>query len=458
MENNPIITKNDKNNYGIIYTPDNIVNEILDQIDNNYFMQPKKKWLDVGAGLGIFSDKIIERLEEGLQNYCIDSKKRRDHILKNMVYLNEIYPPHISFLKNKFENNINLLDIDFLSLNTDFKFDFIVGNPPYNVNGQIKTPTNCSQKKTDDGKQIYHEFIKKSLELVKENGFLVMIIPSLWLKPDKAKLYNILTNKKLLYLRCFSASETNKMFNYEAQTPTCFFILQNTSTIDNPVKSLKIYDKIEKLYINFDLKLNGAIPTNGINIINKIDKWLKEFGNIKFYKSNLPSKNTKISDTFNSTDFSYQNIKTCILNKLNSEIIINYSNKKQAFYGDKKLILAHKMYGFPYLDLSGDYGISTRDNYIISDKDYSIEDLKKIQNFLSTKTAIFLFSTTNYRMRYLERYAFEFIPDITKIIDFPDLNNLNMRERDEKIWNYFKFSKRDKDAIDKQTKDYNLFV
>ena len=248
------------------------------------------------------------------------------------------------------------------------------------------------------------------------------------------------------------------MFNYEAQTPTCFFILQNTSTIDNPIKSLKIYDKIEKLYINFDLKLNGAIPTNGINIINKIDKWLKEFGNIKFYKSNLPIKNTKISDTFNSTDFSYQNIKTCILNKLNSEIIINYSNKKQAFYGDKKLILAHKMYGFPYLDLSGDYGISTRDNYIISDKDYSIEDLKKIQNFLSTKTAIFLFSTTNYRMRYLERYAFEFIPDITKIIDFPDLNNLNMRERDEKIWNYFKFSKRDKDAIDKQTKDYNLFV
>ena len=42
MEDNPIITKNDKNNYGIIYTPDNIVNEILDQIDNNYFIQPKK--------------------------------------------------------------------------------------------------------------------------------------------------------------------------------------------------------------------------------------------------------------------------------------------------------------------------------------------------------------------------------------------------------------------------------
>ena len=116
------------------------------------------------------------------------------------------------------------------------------------------------------------------------------------------------------------------------------------------------------------------------------------------------------------------------------------------------------MYGFPYYDISGMYGISSRDNYIILEKDYNMRDLLIIQAFLSTKTGIFLFSTTNYRMRYLERYAFEFIPNINKIPNFPDILNKSRISKDELIYDFFSFSQNEREKIEKYIKNYNFFI
>jgi len=61
-----------------------------------------------------------------------------------------------------------------------------------------------------------------------------------------------------------------------------------------------------------------------------------------------------------------------------------------------------------------------------------ITGLIKLQKFLSTKTALFLFKSTTYRMKYLEKYVFELLPDITKIPDFPT------EITDETISHYFR--------------------
>jgi hypothetical protein len=80
------------------------------------------------------------------------------------------------------------------------------------------------------------------------------------------------------------------------------------------------------------------------------------------------------------------------------------------------------MYGFPYYDKKGIYGISNRDNYVIIDENY--EKTKKLFYFLSTSFVITLFESTRYRMKYLERYIFELLPDISCISDFPEkINN-----------------------------------
>ena len=441
------LNNQDSINYGIIYTPNNLVNNILDLIPEKYFKDPNLKWLDIGAGNGAFSLNIFNRLNNNLSN--------KEHIIENMLYMVEIYPDHIKELKNLFTENANIIEQDFLALDNNYsKFDFIVGNPPYNINGKLKTPTNSNIKKTDDGKQVYVEFIKKSLSLLKPNGFLACIIPSLWLKPDKAGLYNILTNKKIIKLVCLSTSQTQKAFNYKAQTPTCYFLIQNTDVTN---KIINIYDDLNEKFINYNLKPEFPIPINGINIINKLLIFTNIYDSLKIYKSSTTSKNSIINNDFGEKSI-HANIKTTVLSNNNPTLVINYSNIAQQYNNEPKLIMAHKMYGFPYYDISGIYGISSRDNYIILEKDYNKNDLMQIQAFLSTKTALFLFSTTNYRMRYLERYAFEFIPNINKIENFPNLLNVSREKRDNLIYSFFNFSQNEKIKIEKFHKNYNFFI
>ena len=206
----------------------------------------------------------------------------------------ENYPYHISQLKKEFTNEANILNTDFLTLNINndlkYKFDFIIGNPPYNINGKLKTPTNNNLKKSDAGKQVYVDFVYKSFELLKPNGFLNIIIPSLWLKPDKANLYNFLTNKKIHKLVCLSTTQTQKAFNYKAQTPTCYFLIENN--INQNI--LTIYDELNNDYINYTLKPNYPIPINGINIVNNLLNYVSKVGNLKVYKSSTLSKKNKI--------------------------------------------------------------------------------------------------------------------------------------------------------------------
>ena len=491
-----ILETEDIKNYGIVYTPNNLVDQILDLIPSKYFKDPTLKWLDIGAGRGAFSINLYNRLFQNLLTQIPDIEERKDHIIKNMIYMIEIYPDHILELQKQFTKEANIINKCFLSLNKyEYEpFDFIIGNPPYNINGSIKTPTNSKQKKTDDGKAIYVEFVKKSLEMLYEDGFINLIIPSLWLKPDKAYLYNTLTNLQIHKLHCLSTSETNKSFNYQAQTPTCFFLIGMGScphtTNDNPIINngptinngawgqdpiIKIFDKSEQTYIPYILKPNYPIPTHGISIINKLLPFIEKYGHIEYYKTNTASKKSIISIKHTETQ-KYKNIKTCYLDGLTPQIVENYSNIPLKFYKQPKLILAHKMYGFPYLDLTGEYGISTRDNYIINGKvvpytankqevaqytkeenktsGYSLEDLQQIQAFLSTKFALFIFSTTNYRMRYLERYAFQFLPAITKIPKFPSLINQSRENRDKEIKKFFNFSPSEQDQIENLSKNY----
>ena len=452
------LTKNDVNNYGIIYTPFILSEKILNLIPEKYFKDPDMCWLDIGAGRGSFSIILYKKLNKGLQDIIPNIVDRHKHIIEKMLWMIEIYPDHIDYLKKVFGKNANIINCCFLSLNKyEYPpFDFIIGNPPYNISGSIKTPTNSKQKKTDDGRAVYVEFVKKSLELLLDGGFLNLIIPSLWLKPDKAGLYDIFTNLKIHKLHCLSTSATYKSFNYKAQTPTCYFLIEKTNIEYFQDKSIKIYDKSFDKYFEYYVEPYYPIPTHGISIINRLIPYVKRFDSLKVYKSNTPSRRSLFSD-ISGDEFQYINIKTCILDKNQPRLIKNYSNISQHFNDKPKLILAHKMYGFPFYDISGEYGISTRDTYIILQEDYSKKELIEIQAFLSTRFALYIFSITNYRMRYLERYAFYFLPNIKKILNFPKLNKYNRNERDKKLADFFNLSINEREIIENYSHDYKFF-
>jgi hypothetical protein len=71
----------------------------------------------------------------------------------------------------------------------------------------------------------------------------------------------------------------------------------------------------------------------------------------------------------------------------------------------------------PYHDASGELGVSRRDNYVLLEKENG--DLEWVKELLETRLARCVFVACRYRMRYLERQAFDFLPDPSKVPGFP---------------------------------------
>jgi hypothetical protein len=408
------IQQTNKQQFGAVFTPSHIVNKMLDLLPSSIFESPNLKWLDPGCGHGVFASAILDR---------------QPHTNPELLTLIEINPQYFSLLEKKFREKAQLIKCNYLDWSPPSKYDIIIGNPPYNCNGSIKVPTNKSRSKKQDGKSVWQAFIIKSLECLAIGGYLCFIVPSLWLKPDKAGIYEILTQYKIHNLFCMNASETNRTFGGQAQTPTTIFLLQKIPATDNIIN---IWEKTYDSYIPFKLTINRPIPMYGINIFNKLMPYVEKYGCITAYKTNDPSIKAHINDV-ETLVFCYKNVKTCILQKQNDSandttiqkhngkiphMVYNYSDRPLAYSSIPKLILAHKMYGFPYYDITGDLGISARDNYIILAPD---KDLLRLQTFLSTKFIKDLFGATSYRMRYLERYIFELLPNICVIPEFPEV-------------------------------------
>ncbi len=320
-----MISELEINDYGIIYTPIIFVQEILNIIPHDLF-KTNIKCLDVGSGTGNFSKVLFKKIIDNI-NIKREKKEieeefniRKSLIALESITMTDINDKHINILRENFGNKANIIKCNFLNNNDNFflsnqnnKFDLIIGNPPYNINGKIKTPTNNSIIKKDDGKTVYPKFIENALDILADNGLLCFIIPIIWLKPDKYNLYYLLTGYKILKLHILNNFESNKLFNYNCQTPTCYFLLQKTKinyVKDNSYKILNIFDKFERKYTEYKLYKNYPIPIHGISIINKFIEKTIIYGNLKIIKTNLPPKNIIINNE-KSEIYCFENIKTC---------------------------------------------------------------------------------------------------------------------------------------------------
>lgn len=398
-----------KDKYGEVNTPFSFINKMLSIIPHNHFENKDYKWLDAGAGHGNYSLCLFFILFISLSETIPDEKERKIHIIENMIYMIEVNEENILHIREKFGNKSNIFNMDYLEWNTELRFDFIIGNPPYNCNGVKKVPTKTNVCKKTDGETIWCEFIKKNISLLKEDGIMNVLIPSIWMKPDKAGMYDVLLKYQITRLHAFNASETNKIFGFNVQTPICYFLLTKRANIGK----IELYDGIRNNYEDFVLIKNIPIPLCFPSIVNKFLMLTNIYGKLDVIKTNMPRKGIQLKDAY-SLDYPFKNVNTTILNKSKEpELQLKYSNDVLVFHGVPKIIMAHKMYGFPFIDRDGSYGISARDNYIIINK--TLEEMEIIHEFLSTELILFLFETTRYRMRYLEKYVFEFIPDFSKI-------------------------------------------
>ena len=103
------------------------------------------------------------------------------------------------------------------------KFDVLVGNPPYQAPKNVKGP-----KKGTIGGDLWSKFVLKSFELIKENGYVCLVHPPMWRKPEH-KLYSLLAEQnKLLYLEVHNKQDGQKTFG--AATRYDWYVVQKTSS------------------------------------------------------------------------------------------------------------------------------------------------------------------------------------------------------------------------------------
>jgi len=177
-----------KDEYGEVFTPMWLVNEMLDKLEEvepAIFKDKTKKWLDPANGMGNFPVAVFYRLMKQLNG--VPLKSRAEHIVKNMMYMMEFRKENSAKCKRIFEKLApgvipNIITTDSLGITYDqikkegwpVHFDVIMGNPPYNP---PKTGTGSS------GNVIWPNFVVKSNSMLKDKGYLLFVHPPGWKKP-----------------------------------------------------------------------------------------------------------------------------------------------------------------------------------------------------------------------------------------------------------------------------------
>ena len=353
------------------------------------------------------------------------------------VYMVESNPFFIPNLKDVFGLNANIDDIDFLLYSSETKFDVIISNPPYNLNGLKTIP----KKKRTANKwiPIWHSFLDKSLDLLNEGGYMCVIVPASWLKYDESNMYNTLTQYKIHKMICYNSYESYKIFSKKVQIPCTMFLLQKIPTDF----VISIMDNVTEEYVDHRLSVPfRSIPMKNISVLNKLSAYSERYGSLSKYiiVTPLPARKFVFKDE-TTLEYCYKNIKSCTLENGIPEMKYCWSKKPGPFYclGLPKLVLAHSVYGFPYYDEKGVLGVANRGKLIFLGNEQYLKNLFILLNLKSIK---FLYSSTQYRMRFLDKSIYDFIPDFSNIPGF-SFQNIN----DEYFCDFFQLAPVERKAI-----------
>ena len=452
---------NNKERYGEVFTPIHIVDEMMNHarpyIENTLTHKVETQHrriniLDVGTGDGKFIKSFVSSYPElslhvnfyGVEMNPDCEEVFHDNMQTIINHNNEdnTCDYNIQFVLDNFteiDNNTPILG--------NMKFDLIMGNPPFNNQGFVKVPCNNKIKKTKEGKSIWHTCIKKSISLLEKDGYLLFVSPCLWLKPDKSNTYEQVVNQcKLHFIKNYDSHDSHKLFKYKAQTPVNYFLTQNifknqnnvdetNNKDDNNIKQRIQIITLDNKKHDFELYYNQAIPTHNIQLVKQSQTYMRQvgLGNLSriLLKSNPvdTKKYNIVSSPPTSTDMTfYKNIKTCVLDRETKSQVVNYeySLLPCPYYQSRKIYCAHKRLPEFHADYEGNYGISKRDSYVISElmltehyapnigPDNSVFYLKLLFTYLNRENIRNLCMCTKYRMNFLEKYAYEYIPNIVE--------------------------------------------
>ena len=278
----------EKNKFGEVFTPTQLINDMLDKLPLEVWTDPTKKWLDPAAGFGNFFMEVYPRLMKSLEHVYFEQARRRRHILTQMLYMVELNEDSCKrirenpmFFDRDKEGNL-VMDITLNVIRGNFldptvgetttftdgtiSFDIIVGNPPFNAD-------QTHEGKKGGGANLWPHFVDKSLRshLLKPDGLLLFVHPSLWRKtpsPRAPTLFELMTHENhMLYLEIHSKLEGAKVFG--AQTRYDFYVIQKRKPIPG-VSTTFIKDQNGQEHPRFDLSRRHFLPNHSYDVIDQL--------------------------------------------------------------------------------------------------------------------------------------------------------------------------------------------
>jgi len=326
-------TKKEQKSRAEVFTPLSLVNEMLDKLPKDVWINPNLKWLDPANGIGNFPVCIYLKLMESLKDYnneeegldLRDEESRRKHILENMIYVCELDKKNCLLYKillghqGKYKLNIfqgNSLKIDIESVWGIKKFDIVIGNPPYNKEGYDIT--------------FYDDFFFFYKDLC---NVLSFVIPFRWTnggrkKVQKMKTHIFSSNK----LKLLNTTQDNVFKGTDIKGGICYFIYDNNYN-GNTLYNNNMIDIKNGLYDECTSQILSKIKTT-----DKINSIIKN--TICAIRKNLVVKNVVISNdkksfVFCNKDYPIDDINfKLIKNKKGTEQVqlVNNKNGKYTVY------------------------------------------------------------------------------------------------------------------------------
>jgi hypothetical protein len=402
IKSNLQINKLEKDKYGEVFTPPELINKLLDLYPKRIWSNPNIKWLEPSAGLGFIMIMIYQRLMNGLEKWETNDKKRSKHIIEKMLYMVELNSVSCKKCKSIFGENANIICGDFLEdfefLNNKNSFDCIIGNPPFQDDYGL---TNQGKRINGGKSKLYERIFLKAYSLLKTDGYLSFIVPDNIFSGNGSESYKILIQNDVPFI------SFNQTFFKSIQQPICYFLLHKTN---NTTKNNTI---IENNNINkrFTIKLEDR-P------VNPIRNWSPYTENlIKKYVSN---KRNEVHYNRGANLKMYKGTKYPIIY---SPLKTLYTNTKDLAIGlgiKKAIIFAISVDLSFKMDYSGDYGLGPNTFYVPFE---TIKEGKKIETFLNSEEYKSLALATKTTRQYLKLSFIEYL-NFEKILKTQETNKM----------------------------------
>lgn len=177
--------------------------------------------LDTGCGKGVFLDTLKKAGFTNIEGIELNRELAR-------------------YCQSK-HSAIKIFNKDFLTWKPSKKYDVIIGNPPYSHYNSLPSKMQQEVHRITNSKEsdIYYAFILRSIELLKEDGELIYIVPYGFFYATHARIIR----EKLLtagYIDCVIDLDEVRLFAGENPETVIFKFIKNKAKTDHETTILRL--------------------------------------------------------------------------------------------------------------------------------------------------------------------------------------------------------------------------